>query len=74
MIYDPDAVFLGGDYSKAGLYFRKNLDKKVNNVSLLRLNKNIKIIYSDIESDELPIMRGSGSFVIENYFSKHLSF
>ena len=74
MIYDPDAVFLGGDYSKAGLYFRENLDKKINKVSLLRLDKNFKIIYPDQESDEEPIMRGAGSFIIENYFSKYLSF
>lgn len=74
MIYDPDAVFLGGDYSKAGNFFKEALNRKINNVSLVRLNKNIKIIYSDSEEGDEPVMRGSGSFIIENYFSKYLSF
>ncbi len=74
MIYDPDAIFLGGDYAKAGTYFRDNLNSKVNSVSLLRLDKNINIIYSESNSGQESVMRGSGSFAIENYFSKYLSF
>ena len=74
MIYDPDAIFLGGDYSKAGNFFKDRLNSKINSVSLVRLKKNIKLIYSDNEMGEEAVMRGSGSFAIENYFKKHLSF
>ena len=74
MIYDPDAVFIGGDYAKAGNFFRERLNKKINSVSLVRLNKNIKIIYLDNDSGQEAVMRGSGCFAIENYFAKYLSF
>ena len=74
MIYDPDAIFFGGDYAKAGNFFKEKLNSKINSVSLVRLNKNIKIIYTDSESGQEAVMRGSGSFAIENYFTKHLSF
>ncbi len=74
MIYDPDAVFMGGDYAAAGNFFKERLNSKINSVSLVRLNKNIKIIYSDTGLGQEAVMRGSGSFAIENYFSKYLSF
>ncbi len=74
MVYDPDAVFLGGDYSKAGAFFRESLGRKINNIALIRLNKDIKIIYTESDSGQETVMRGSCSSAIENYFSKYLSF
>ena len=74
MIFDPDAVFLGGDYAAAGSFFKEKLNSKINSISLVRLNKNIKIVYSDTDMGQESVMRGSGSFAIEKYFSKYLSF
>ncbi len=72
LVIDPEIVFFEGDYSRAGRYFEDRLRQKINNTSLLRLKKEINIVFNN--SDEDAVLRGGGSFIIEDYFSNHLKF
>jgi predicted NBD/HSP70 family sugar kinase len=46
LMYDPDLVILQGAYARAGDYFLLQLRKRVNTVSLLNVEKEIRIEYS----------------------------
>ncbi len=65
-ICDPGLIVIQGEYSAGGDYFKKRLLEKVRNMSLLGMNKNIRIEYS-ILGNEGAILGGS-LYIADKFF------
>ena len=48
MVYDPQLIVIQGIYAKAGEIFLRNLRAKINKVSFPRLQRNVKLVYSEL--------------------------
>lgn len=59
-------IVIQGIFAKAGEYFIENLRKKVNEISLPKIKKEIKIEYSKL-GDKVGVLRAA-SYVISKYF------
>ncbi len=68
LFFNPDVIIISGTYSQGGTYFLETLRKEVEKVSLVRMDKEIRIEYSTLD-EEAPL-RGAACYVIEDYFSK----
>lgn len=66
LTYDPQIVIIQGIYTKAGDYFLKNLQKKVNEISLFAIKRETEIRYSTL-GDKAGVL-GAASYVISKYF------
>jgi predicted NBD/HSP70 family sugar kinase len=66
VMYDPDIIIIQGIYTKAGNYFIRNLRRKVNDVALLKIKKDVDIEYSGFGKERCVL--GSASYVIAEYF------
>ena len=66
LTYDPDVIILHGIFVKAGDYFINRLRERINNVSLVHVNKDTRIEYSKFGSDVGAI--GAAAYVTSEYF------
>ncbi len=66
LMYDPDLVILQGVYTRAGDYFLHQLRKRVNLVSLLNVENDIRIEYSQMGKQAGAI--GAASYLINEFF------
>jgi predicted NBD/HSP70 family sugar kinase len=66
LMYDPDLVILQGVYTRAGDYFLQRLRERVNHVSLLNVEKEIRIEYSQMGKQAGAI--GAASYLINEFF------
>jgi predicted NBD/HSP70 family sugar kinase len=66
LMYDPELIVIQGIYEKAGDFFISELRKKINTVSLPRINKDVKIEYSDFGKEAAVL--GAASYLISNHF------
>lgn len=66
LAFDPEIVIIQGIYTQAGDYFLKNLQEKVNEVSLFVIKRKTEIRYSTL-GDKVGIL-GAASYVISQYF------
>ena len=66
LMYDPDLVILQGVYARAGDYFLQQLRERVTHVSLLNLEKQIRIEYSQMGRQAGAI--GAASYLISEFF------
>jgi len=66
LMYDPDLIILQGVYARAGDYFLHQLHKRVNHVSLLNVEKDIRIEYSQMGKQVGAI--GAASYLIHEFF------
>ncbi|MDR3211382.1 MAG: ROK family protein [Planctomycetota bacterium] len=64
---DPGLIIIQGEYAKAGQYFIENLRVRLRGLSLLRMNKGIRVEYSE-HGDEWTLV-GAAKFVIDRYFA-----
>ncbi len=67
LMYDPEMIIIQGIYSKAGEYFINNLRKQINNVSLLKIRKDVEIEYSRF-GKEVGVI-GASDYVISEFFN-----
>lgn len=70
MMFDPEAVFFEGDYSKAGEYFEKKLLEKIKNVSFVSIDKDFRVIFHTPESNKTA--QGAAAFARDYYLFKTL--
>ncbi len=68
LVFNSEIIIISGDYRNAGPYFLRQLSEKIEQVSLLRMNKNFDIRYSSF--DEEGPLRGGASYVLHEYFTK----
>jgi len=66
LMYDPELIVIQGIYDSAGKYFLEGLRKRINNVSLPRINKDVRIDYSNFGKEAATL--GAASYVISNHF------
>ena len=72
LAFDPEIIIISGDYRNAGAYFRKELSRKMDKVSLVRMEKHVDIAYSSY--DEEGAILGSASYILDDYFANRLQF
>lgn len=72
LVFNPEIVIISGDYRTAGNYFKTKLMEIINKTSLVRMNKDIKIEYS--EFDEEGALLGAASYVIHDYFNNRFKY
>lgn len=63
---DPDRIIIQGEYAQAGEYFLRQLRQKVNRLTLLRMDKEVRIEYS-LLGDESSLS-GAAHFMADSYF------
>jgi predicted NBD/HSP70 family sugar kinase len=68
VMYDPEIIIIQGVYTRAGDYFLENLREKVNEVSLVRIKKDVQIEYSRFGKERGVI--GSAAHIISEYFQE----
>lgn len=66
-VFNPEVIIISGDYRHAGEYFKQKLLSNIDNLSLVRMKKNIVIEYSKF--DEEGALLGGASYVIHDYFN-----
>lgn len=63
---DPGLIIIQGEYAKAGEYFLTQLRERVNNLTLLRMKKSIRVEYSTLD-DEYSLT-GGACYLADLYF------
>ncbi len=63
---DPGLFIIQGEYARAGTYFLERLRERVNNLTLLRMQKSIAIEYSSLD-DEYSLV-GGACYLADHYF------
>jgi len=66
LAYDPQIIILQGIYVKAGGYFIQGIRKRINQVSLVNIKKDVKIEYSNFGKEAGVI--GAASYILMEYF------
>ena len=69
LMYDPEIIIIQGIYSKAGDYFLNRLKEQINEVSLLKIDKDVEIKYSKYGNDARLI---GASLYLVSQFSKSI--
>ncbi len=64
--YDPEIIIIQGIFTKAGDYFLTGLRKRINQVSLVKIEKNVQIEYSTFGKDVGIV--GSAAYMVSEYF------
>lgn len=72
LVFNPEVVIISGDYRTAGRYFRNKLKQSVEDLSLIRMNKNIQIEYSKF--DEEGALLGGACYVLHDFFNKRFEY
>ena len=65
LAYDPEIIVLQGIFAEAGDYFIRQLRRKINEVSLVHIRKNVQIEYSRFGRDAGVL--GAAAYVIAEY-------
>jgi len=65
LAYDPEIIVLQGIFAEAGDYFIRQLRRKINEVSLVHIKKNVQIEYSKFGRNAGVL--GAAAFVIAEY-------
>lgn len=65
LAYDPEMIVLQGIFAEAGDYFIRQLRRKINEVSLVHIKKNVQIEYSRFGRNAGVL--GAAAFVIAEY-------
>ncbi len=68
LMYDPEIIVIQGVYSKAGVYFKKRLQKKINALSLVKIRKDVEIEYSTFGEERGVV--GAASYIISEFFNQ----
>jgi predicted NBD/HSP70 family sugar kinase len=66
LMYDPELIVIQGIYERAGDYFISELRNRVNTVSLPRINKEVRIEYSNFGKEAAAV--GAAAYLISNNF------
>jgi predicted NBD/HSP70 family sugar kinase len=66
LTYDPDIIILQGIFVKAGDFFIQRLCERINSVSLVHIEKNVCITYSNFGTRAGVI--GASAYVVSEYF------
>lgn len=69
---DPGLIIIQGEYAKAGDYFLQRLRDRVNNLTLLRMKKSIRVEYSTLDDDYS--IAGAASYLADMYFDSMNAF
>lgn len=67
LVFNPEIIIIAGDYRTAGPYFLRRLAEEMQTVSLIRMPKGIKIVYSDFDED--GVLLGAASYVLHEHFA-----
>jgi len=72
LVFNAEIIVISGDYRKAGPYFLKRLNERIEDTSLTRMRKNLLVVYSQF--DDEGALLGGASFVVNRYFAKHFEY
>jgi predicted NBD/HSP70 family sugar kinase len=69
LIYDPKVIALQGIYTQAGAYFLNNLQKEIHSLPFFKIEKELKIVYSDL-SFQQGCFTGGALYLADQYFNE----
>jgi glucokinase len=66
LTYDPDVIIIQGIFVRAGDYFVRKLSERINSVSLIHIDKDVRIVYSHFGPEAGVV--GASAYVVSEYF------